>query len=339
MQKSENKNFWKNLNRKYEWLKIVIFLAVFVAAGASVIFVYNTKTLKSKSENQVAEEVLRKKAEKNKKEEKNEREKEGQENTAIEQKKTEKSEENSKEIEKEEESVRKAEEEKRESERKEKIEAENEQEYRRDAAKRQENEKKVVALTFDDGPSRFTTPRLLDVLKEKRVKVTFFVLGVMAQNGRDIVRREVEEGHEVQSHTMYHGDFRKMSAEQIRDDMNRYDNLMNGITGGKPTLVRPPYGVVTQLAREVINRPFICWDVDTMDWKHRNAETVRARTISGIHNGAVVLMHDIHATTVDAVPAIIDELRGMGYEFVTVSELARIYGVEFKPKYEYWGVK
>lgn len=197
---------------------------------------------------------------------------------------------------------------------------------------------KVVALTFDDGPSRATTGRLLDILREKQVKATFFVLGVMARNAPDLVKREVAEGHEVQGHTMAHKSLARMSEEEIKADARAADDLMIEIMGYPPQLIRPPYGEVNQIIKRAIGRPLVCWDVDPLDWKYRNAETVRTNVLAGIHNGAVVILHDIHMTTVAAVPKIIEDLREAGYKFVTVSELAAIKQVKLEKGKAYWGI-
>lgn len=187
--------------------------------------------------------------------------------------------------------------------------------------------RKVVALTFDDGPSAATTGRLLDVLATKQVKVTFFVLGNMAQKSPALIQREVTEGHEVESHTMSHQNLIKLSGAAIRSEITEADTVLQGIIGNAAKLVRPPYGSVNDTVRANVGKPMITWTVDPEDWKYRNAATVRANVVSKTFDGAIVLMHDIHSTTVDAVGAIIDDLRAAGYEFLTVSEMAAERGV------------
>ena len=190
--------------------------------------------------------------------------------------------------------------------------------------------KKLVALTFDDGPSKETTPRLLDILYDKGVVATFFELGTNARNNPEIVKRAAEDGNEVASHTMYHQNLGKLSAGRIAADVNEADVVFAEILGEKPKLVRPPYGSVNNATRLAVKVPLILWTVDTLDWKTKNTEMIVAEAKRGAFDGAIILMHDIYDTTVDAVPIIIDELRVMGYEFVTVSELANIRGVELK---------
>ena len=186
--------------------------------------------------------------------------------------------------------------------------------------------KKLVALTFDDGPSGATTGRLLDILAEKGVKATFFVLGSRAEQESDLLRRQVAE-HEVGSHTMGHMDMTKMSVEAVRADTKQVRGVIEA-AGGELRLVRPPYGSIGAAARGGTGTPLVLWTVDPEDWRVREAGTVRQRVVEAAFDGAIILMHDIYDSTVDAVGGIIDDLRAQGYEFLTVSELAEVRGVE-----------
>lgn len=189
------------------------------------------------------------------------------------------------------------------------------------------NGKKLVALTFDDGPSTVTTGRLLDILKEKGVKATFFVVGSMASRAPELLKREAAEGHEVGSHSSYHQDLSKLGAADLQADVANMDRIFTEVLGRNVGIVRPPYGAVSDIMRGYLGKPMIYWSVDPMDWKYRDAATVRANVVGATYDGAIVLMHDIHASTVDAVAGIIDDLRAQGYEFLTVSELAAALGV------------
>lgn len=186
---------------------------------------------------------------------------------------------------------------------------------------------KLVALTFDDGPSGVTTPRLLRILQEKGVRATFFVVGTMARQSPDLLRQEVAAGHEVGSHTMSHANLPKVGVAGVQSEVAQMDELFMSILGKKPVIMRPPYGSVDDVVRANVSQPMIIWTVDPEDWKYRDAATVRVNVVRATFDGAIVLMHDIHGSTVDAVPGIIDDLRAQGYEFVTVSELARVRGV------------
>lgn len=185
---------------------------------------------------------------------------------------------------------------------------------------------KLIALTFDDGPSGATTPRLLDILAQKQVKATFFVLGSMAQRAPEIVKRAEVEGHEVGSHTPWHDNLVKLSAAEIQAQAATMKQMMTEILGHGPKLTRPPYGSVDQKVRDNLGQPLIIWSIDPEDWKYRDAATVRANVVNNAFDGAIILMHDIYGSTVDAVAGIIDDLRAQGYEFLTISELAQTRG-------------
>lgn len=199
--------------------------------------------------------------------------------------------------------------------------------------------KKLVALTFDDGPSTATTGRLLDVLKAKGVKATFFVVGSMAIRAPELLKREAAEGHEVGGHSAFHQDLSKVSAADLQADVANMDQIFNDVIGHKMEIMRPPYGAVSDVMRNYLGRPMIYWSVDPMDWKYRNAATVRANVVGATFDGAIVLMHDIHSTTVDAVAGIIDDLRAQGYEFLTVSELAAARGIGLTSGVVYYSFK
>lgn len=181
---------------------------------------------------------------------------------------------------------------------------------------------RLIALTFDDGPSPANTPRLLDILNERNAKATFFVLGNLAERNPAILQRQVAEGHEVASHTPYHDQLTSLTAEQVRWQALEMDRIFTNTLGTVPPFTRPPYGSTNTTVQNALGQPLIIWSVDPRDWQDRNSATVCNRVVSAAFDGAIVLMHDIHATTVDAVPCIIDNLRARGYEFLTISDLA-----------------
>ncbi len=201
------------------------------------------------------------------------------------------------------------------------------------------NGKKLVALTFDDGPSELTTPRLLDILKSKDAPATFFMLGSMTRTYPDLAKRIEKEGHIAASHTMYHQNLIRISAAAMQDDINEAKSVYSNILGHDPTLVRPPYGNYNDAVRSAINLPIILWSVDTLDWKSQNVDSIIATTKNQIHDGAIILMHDIYSTTVDAVPILIDTLRQDGYEFVTIPELTNIRGSNLTPGTIYYNFR
>ncbi len=176
-----------------------------------------------------------------------------------------------------------------------------------------------VALTFDDGPSYYTEG-LLDILKEHNVKATFFVLGTQVRIQSETVQRMFREGHQIGNHTWDHPNLTKMSDDQIREQLHKTDNLIAQIIGESTPFMRPPYGAYNDNVLAASNLPIIFWSVDPLDWKDRDAATVAARIIDA-PAGAIILSHDIHKSTVDAVPAIIAALKNRGIHMVTVTKL------------------
>ena len=184
---------------------------------------------------------------------------------------------------------------------------------------------KFVALTFDDGPSAENTPRLLDILKERNIRATFFMVGENAARLPAIVTRIVREGHEIGNHSWSHPLLAKMTDDQVRDQLKKTQEAIIDACGYVPGLLRPPYGGFTARQRNWANGIFgfeiVLWDVDPQDWKIRDSAHVESEILKQTKPGSIILSHDIHKTTVDAMPHTLDTLLGQGYQFVTVSEL------------------
>jgi peptidoglycan/xylan/chitin deacetylase (PgdA/CDA1 family) len=182
-----------------------------------------------------------------------------------------------------------------------------------------------IAMTFDDGPSAKLTPKLLDLLAARHIKATFFVLGELVAQHPEIVARAAGEGHEIASHSWSHPNFGKMSQENVRSQLKRTDDAIRSATGKSPTLLRPPYGSITEREKRWIHDEFgykiILWDVDPDDWKRPGPAVVRNRILKETRPGSIVLAHDIHPGTIDAMPSTFDALEAKGFKFVTVSEL------------------
>ncbi len=188
--------------------------------------------------------------------------------------------------------------------------------------------KKLVALTFDDGPNDATTPYLLDILYEKNAPATFFVLGMMLEANPEIALREEREGHEVESHTMWHQNLTAISEGDVIWDLNESKRVYTELLGHEPRFIRPPYGASDYRLENNAGVPLITWSVDSLDWRDRDRDEILTHAQQYLGDGGIILMHDIHATTVDAVPYYIDILRENGYEFVTLLELIKIRGAE-----------
>jgi peptidoglycan/xylan/chitin deacetylase (PgdA/CDA1 family) len=185
-----------------------------------------------------------------------------------------------------------------------------------------------IAMTFDDGPSATLTPKLLDLLATRHIKVTFFVIGENVAEHPEIVARAAREGHEIGNHSWSHPNFGKMSDDNVRSQLRRTDDAIRSATGNRPTLMRPPYGSITAREKHWIHDEFgyriILWDVDPYDWKRPGPAVVRNRILKETQPGSIVLSHDIHPGTIEAMPSTLDALEAKGFKFVTVSELIRM---------------
>jgi peptidoglycan/xylan/chitin deacetylase (PgdA/CDA1 family) len=182
-----------------------------------------------------------------------------------------------------------------------------------------------IALTFDDGPNATLTPKLLDLLAARHLKATFFVVGQNAAEFPDILKRAVREGHEIANHSWSHPNLAKMSDEAVRRELQKTDDAIVAATGKRPTLLRPPYGSITARQKKWIHDEFgyriIIWDVDPLDWKRPGPTVVTARILKETTAGSIVLSHDIHPPTIEAMPATFDQLIKKGFKSVTVTEL------------------
>jgi peptidoglycan-N-acetylglucosamine deacetylase len=182
-----------------------------------------------------------------------------------------------------------------------------------------------IAMTFDDGPSAENTPRLLEMLKQRNIKATFFLIGQNVVSNPDLVRRILAEGHEIGNHSWTHPQLSKLSDDRVTAEITQTQDAIKNASGFTPTLLRPPYGAITARQREWIENRFglniILWSVDPFDWKRPGASVITQRILSQARPGAIILSHDIHKQTVDAMPATLDALIAKGYKFATVSQL------------------
>ncbi len=180
--------------------------------------------------------------------------------------------------------------------------------------------KPMVALTFDDGPGPYTD-RILDVLTKYDAKATFFVVGNRLGSYSSTLKRQVELGMEIGCHTWNHTQLTTLDRSGIASQISSTNNKVHEITGLYPSLLRPPYGSYNSTVREVSGAPIIMWSIDTLDWKTRNADSTYKAVMNNVKDGDIILMHDIHSPTADAVERIVPALVEKGYQLVTVSEL------------------
>jgi peptidoglycan-N-acetylglucosamine deacetylase len=182
-----------------------------------------------------------------------------------------------------------------------------------------------IAMTFDDGPHPQNTTRLLDMLRARNIKATFYVIGRSVDLYPQVVRRTVAEGHEIGNHSQTHRLLSKLSDAELREEMSRCRDAVGRAAGVQPRTMRPPYGGLLQRQRELVHAefgyPVILWSVDPLDWKRPGAGVISSRILAGASSGGIVLAHDLHAQTVDAMPAALDGLLKRGFKFVTVSQL------------------
>ena len=182
---------------------------------------------------------------------------------------------------------------------------------------------KVIALTFDDGPGLYTA-QLLDILDQHGAKATFFLIGSKVSSQANVVRSIHARGHQLGNHSWSHPELPKLPIDQIAGEIDRTNDAIKQATGVTPTILRPPYGAVNGVVLEQLRlrgMSSILWSVDTRDWADRNSEIVCSRAVAGARPGAIILMHDIHQTSVSAVPCILSALKQQGYSFVTVQGL------------------
>jgi len=180
-----------------------------------------------------------------------------------------------------------------------------------------------VALTFDDGPSGAYTPQLLDLLQKYDISATFFLVGKQANYYPNIVKRIAEDGHELGYHSWDHTLFTQVGAQRIKDEYERFQALLTEACGREATVFRAPGGGITNTALKYIQLPHIYWSVDTLDWKTRDTTRVKSAILGGLKDGAIILLHDIHATTLSGTQAALDYIfaNDLDVEFLTVTEL------------------
>ena len=188
-----------------------------------------------------------------------------------------------------------------------------------------EEEKPRIALTFDDGPGPRTS-ELLAQLEKYNAHATFFMLGQKVPSYPDVIKKMKSIGCELGNHSYDHADLSKLDPAGIQSQMSRTNDGIRNITGSGATLMRPPYGAINSTVAANAGLPMILWNIDTLDWKTRNAQSTIDAVMSKVKDGDIILMHDIHTETVDAALKLIPKLQSEGYQLVTVSELAAAKG-------------
>ena len=199
-------------------------------------------------------------------------------------------------------------------------------------------DRKVVAFTFDDGPNPNTTPTLLTELNKRGMNASFFMLGRNAEKYPEVVKMVDQNGFEIGSHTYQHRNLKRISNEEQSYEINQTKNIIHRIIGKNPTSIRPPYGNYNDVTLSYIDTPIILWNVDTLDWKYRDANATYQNSSDQIEDGSFVLFHDIYYASIDAAIRMADELYMRGYLLLSVKELARAKQVTLTPKTRYYRI-
>ena len=178
-----------------------------------------------------------------------------------------------------------------------------------------------VALTFDDGPHPVCTPQLLDGLKKRDVKVTFFVTGENVESYPEIVKRASEDGHLIGNHTFHHVQLTAANSDDFKKEIISTNDIIQEVTGKETSFIRPPYGSWDKKYEKELNMFPVLWDVDPLDWCSTNVDKIVRSVLAGTKENSIILMHDSYDSTVTAALQVVDILKAEGYEFVTVDEI------------------
>lgn len=200
------------------------------------------------------------------------------------------------------------------------------------------NNDKLIAFTFDDGPSSYTE-KLLEILKENESKATFFITGNVIRQNESIIKKIQDEGHQIGVHGFSHVSFTDLDIDEVDAEIAVTQDILYDI-GVKPSnAVRPPFGKLNETIKEQIHSPFILWNIDTEDWKTRNKDKIKNRVLNNISEGSIILMHDAYPATIEAFKELIPTLKEKGYKLVTVDEMHKRYAVDLVPGRVYAKVK
>lgn len=180
--------------------------------------------------------------------------------------------------------------------------------------------RKAVALTFDDGPNPNTTPVALELLKKYNAKGTFFMVGKAVAGNEEIIKQVVAEGHQIGNHSWSHPLLTKISLEQAKSQINDTTEALKKASGQDVHIMRPPYGGINATIQAAVDQSFILWDIDTLDWKNRNTASIM-KEVRKARPGSIILMHDVHQTSINALPSVLQYLTEQGFELVTIDEL------------------
>ena len=198
--------------------------------------------------------------------------------------------------------------------------------------------KKLIALTFDDGPSN-NTKYFIKELQKRDALVTFFVVGNREKKYEDVLKEAYLMGNQIGSHTYSHKNLLYLNEEEITKEIEKTNEAIYNVIGTKPTIIRVPYGNINKKIRSISNMNHILWNVDTLDWKYKNSNRVYKEIIKHAEDGNIILLHDIFKTSVNGVLKAIDELKKQGYEFVTIDEMVYLKNIKLDKSKTYFNFK
>ena len=199
--------------------------------------------------------------------------------------------------------------------------------------------KKLIAFTFDDGPSYIGTNKLLDNLDKYNARVTFFVLGSRVNNYKDTLTKAYKMGNTIGSHTYSHSNLLKLDNYSVMDEIKKTNEAIKNITGSETIYLRPPYGNINSDIKNISNMYTILWDLDTEDWKYKDKNRIADYIVSNAHDGAIVLLHDLYETSVDGALLAMERLEKEGYAFVTIDEMIKIKDIQLDINKNYYQLK
>lgn len=186
-----------------------------------------------------------------------------------------------------------------------------------------DSNKPIIALTFDDGPSKYTK-QIVDLLKKYNCNATFFVLGNKVKIYKDTIKESISNGNEIGNHSYNHKWLSRLKVEDIKEQINKTQDILKKEVNYTPILLRPTYGSVNKKIRNNTNLEIVLWNVDTLDWKIKSSKKIADRSLLQIKDRSIILMHDTHERTYEALKIMIPKLIAEGYQFVTISELNKI---------------
>ena len=200
-------------------------------------------------------------------------------------------------------------------------------------------DKKLIAFTFDDGPNKSTTNKLLDNLEKYNARVTFFILGSRINNCKECIKKAYKMGNQIGNHTYNHANLYSLKDELIIEEIENTNNEIKKIIGTSPTLLRPPYGNTNSHIKNLTNMYTILWNIDTLDWKYKNKTKIKNIILKNAQDGAIILLHDIYKSSIEGALLAMEELEKENYAFVTIDEMIIIKNIQLSKDETYHQIK